>query len=423
MYRNKHTNYKLLLRYNKYLLKSTSKIFFFWLVKVLLKFFYIICSPFLRASYTKECDILVVGTCDVDINNSIGVWNKLIQSGFSVKQIVLKAYTKYHFNKLGDLSFDITTPASLFFEQLYSKYIVKKYNPKIICSFISSGVIPSLLKSEMKGKGFTIFISHAIIPITDNYTSLDYDYYLIFGQSSLVNLQKLPLRIGSPKIILSGSPMISKNYSLKPINVPIKTLLYFSTWGIETFEERFEVLRKSFDVIIKWAIKHPEYNLLIKLHPLENGKYVYEHTSKIKNITILDKDTSMIDALKNVSIVITTFSVASIEAAMMNRPIIVCNYDLLDKRSADSYKSDAFLHLEKFFPPRARNVEDLHDRITTVEKNYKYYVSQCQKYAKYHLGHTTDSQEHISEIISAIYSGKENFKYIKLTEKVDLINA
>ncbi|MFD1693035.1 hypothetical protein ACFSHR_20405 [Azotobacter chroococcum] len=44
----------------------------------------------------------------------------------------------------------------------------------------------------------------------------DYDYYFLFGQSSLDALRERPLRFGDTRAVLSGSHMVDRAYDLPP---------------------------------------------------------------------------------------------------------------------------------------------------------------------------------------------------------------
>ncbi len=163
-----------------------------------------------------------------------------------------------------------------------------------------------------------------------------------------------------------------------------------------------------------WIKVHPEYNLFIKLHPVEKGDYVRNTVKDIKNVQVLDKKTTIKEALKEVSMVIIPWSAASVEAALVRRPSVVVNHKPYDKESDDYVVSDKFLYLEDFFPKRATNSTELHDRIQNISNNYDHYLKKCDEFVAYHLAKTTDSTEYIAEIIDKIYNN--NDKNIPVTE-------
>ena len=94
----------------------------------------------------------------------------------------------------------------------------------------------------------------------------------------------------------------------------------------------------------------------------------------------------MVEALNDIFLVIINFSVASVEAAFLNRPVVVINSLMKDKNSTDFRKSDQYLYIEDFFPERAKNITEITVRINKISNKYSYYLQQCKRYSDFHLG-------------------------------------
>ncbi len=307
---------------------------------------------------------------------------------------------------------DNTLPLDLRYYDAVLKYLLRKYQPKVVCSFMDHSLLSPFLKEELHQRGGKyINISHAVSdPMPPLQSMIDFDYYFLFGQSSLRHIEANLIRIGNTKAVLTGSPFITPDFKLIP-NYDKKNILYFSQLsGASLYDAPHrKPLIESMEIIITWAKLHPEFQLFIKPHPAENPKFLYKLTQAVSNITVLEKSVSMMDALKDVSLVLNMFSNASIEAALLNRPTVVVNKSGL---------WHDYLTFDDFFLPRASNVEELHQNIMQTFESYDEALQKTQDFAKFHLEYTTDSIEYIAECIEVIYHGEENFPWVSVSEEL-----
>ncbi|MFC2087675.1 CDP-glycerol glycerophosphotransferase family protein, partial [Bacteroidota bacterium] len=378
-------DYKLLLKYHQYIQREISvsepKTLFSRIASEIYRFslksMSIVVGGFLTRIFgikSKKVDILVFNTNKIDFQNTELIWNILKERGYSVRLVLPSVKQLF----LAALFFrdKLKIPYKIYYWSVFSRYLIKKFEPGIICSFKSYDVMPSFLRKHAQASCKTVFLPHGLQPPIHLYTSFDYDYYLAFGKGGLKCIEDNKLRIGSTKVILSGSPIIKKHYSLDP-GKPTKNILFFSDWWIE---KNYQNTVRNLEIVIDWAKENPDYKLLIKLHPSEKGEFIKDQVNSIQNITVLDKSISMVEALINISICITAWSVASIEAALLNRPTVVVNHLEYDESSDNYIQSDKYLYIESFFPRRAVNSSELKLRIEQVLKNYDYYLEQCKKF-------------------------------------------
>lgn len=370
---------------------------------------------FLPAGRPILCDILAVGTCDVDIRHSFALWEKLKEKGYRVETIIPKkgiAAKVFEIFLAGRLDIDRHIPTPLFYEAAYARYLLTRFFPKIICCFYSAGLIPSFLRQGSISGIKTVYIPHGVLNSSANYSSLDFDYYFVFGEGSLNCLRENRATFGQTKVVKTGSPMVSATSAL-PVSRLYSQILFLSSWDLDSSTPGHAGYRKDFEIVVEWAKHHPEYALYIKLHPLEKGDYVREAVAGT-NITIFDKSVSLRVALSKVSLVITMYSAASIEAALMKRPLVVVNHRGYDPDSTDFKENDEILRIESYFPKRARTSEELQDRISNLVTNYDHYLKNCENYVSYHLEHTADSIDYMTAAIGQILDGKESFPYIEM---------
>jgi hypothetical protein len=331
----------------------------------------------------------------------------LEENGYSVShELVLSQLNAYKKRMLSEPSKNI--PVVLKFFDAFSKYIVLKYRPRILITFEDASILSPFLRLEMKKYGEVINIAHGFTANTWKFSMTDFDYYFLFGQKSFQNLELCPVRFGNTNIILTGSIFINKDFSLPKIK-PNKTILFFSSW---TRNEYKQLTLRNFEIVARWIQQHPEFKLIVKLHPLEDTKYWEKKSQTINNIKILDRKTGIKDALKECSIAIVHFSSASIESALLNRPVVVVN---------DSDMPDEFLQIEDFFLPRAKNVAQLNERIHQTLDNYDELILQCEQFSSFHLVKKQGAQEYLTETIKKILS-KQDIPSITLPENIQALS-
>ena len=402
--KNRFVYSKLKNNINKIIFKTSRIVLFF------LKYFAIIIRPFLPKIEAEKCDILVWGNSESHIKRSNKIWNLLREKNYNVKIIIpgqKRFLTKYIFKY--KINFNPKVHYEIFFHHAFASYLTQKFDFKIICDYHNYEVTSALIKQELSVSQKSIFIPHGKIRNSIRHSCFTFDYYLVFGESSIEKIKENKFRLGSTKLIKTGSAFIPSTYILKPNN-NFKNILFFSNWAVSYHPES----KRGFEIVVNWAKQHPEYNLFIRLHPLEDGIYVKEKTTTIKNITVQDKSLTLKQSLENVSLTIATGSNASIEAAVMNRPSIVALDKDYNPNSNDVFESDSNFYLEKYFPERARNSEQLQTRIEQIFNNYEFYLKNCSEYVKYHLEYTTDASHYITEIIEKIYLGKNDFPYTEI---------
>ncbi|NOU48473.1 MAG: hypothetical protein HOO86_15645 [Bacteroidales bacterium] len=350
----------------------------------------------------EDCDILVVITSVVDYSQTESLWTALENKGYKISIVIDKSKNLMKSAFLSKVSSKI--PACLVPFASFASLLIKRHNPKLICVFAHFDVLPSFLRNFSNAK--TIYIPHAIMDSSYLYSSIDYDYYFVFGESSLVNLKENKNKFGKTKLVKTGSPVIRESYKLQR-TTPNHNLLFFSTWSIGKDKN----LTANFHLLLDFIAKHQDFKLFIKPHPKEDTTYIENAVEKIINIQILDKKVDMVTALGTASIVITNYSTASIEATLLNRPVVVVNMFDLDETSTDFRISDKYLYLENYFPSRAKTIDEIEDRIFQVLENYDYYLDQCKEFSKFHLETFTDSVEKIANIIEEIYHNNEQFTF------------
>ncbi len=305
--------------------------------------------------------------------------------------------------------YQYSIPFKYLFIASYIQYIVETYHAKIIITDRNGSVYSSLLKEANQPYGKLVHMAHCVA--TDNFarfSMIDYDYYFLYGTSSLDKIILRQVRYGSTKAVLTGPYFSNKEFKL-PANDASNNILLF---GIYPDLEKKKSYQLIYNIIKDWAENNPEYTLYVKPHPRSKSDYWTNASQKINNIVVLGATEKLIDCLSNISITLSIYTNAVIDSALLNRPsLMVCPDNIKDLGDE--------LDIEKFYLPRATTPEQLQSNISTMLGHYSHYVSQANKFAKYHLEYQQDSIEYITQCLVSIIHDKEDFPIIKIDEKMD----
>lgn len=301
-----------------------------------------------------------------------------------------------------------TAPFKYLFIAAYVQYIVERYRPKIIITDRNGSIYSSFLKEAMQEYGKLVHLAHCVT--TNNFarfSMIDYDYYFLYGNSSLDKIVQRSVRYGSTKAVLTGSYFAHKGFSLAENNASKNILLF----GIYPALEKKPYYHLLYDMVQQCAKNHPELTFYFKPHPRSHSDYWQTAAQTIDNIIVLDAIEKLTDCLKPVSITLSIYSNAVIDAALLKRPSLLIT-------AKDHKDVSDELDLEPFYLPAATDHLQLYNNIMTVLNDYNHYVEQAKHFAQYHLEYQQDSIEYISHCLHSIINGKEDFPVVEINEKI-----
>ena len=286
------------------------------------------------------------------------------------------------------------TPLRYFGYAAHAAWIVARYQPRILLndrngSFYS----PFLRLSLQRHQGTLVHLAHATTVESSRRLGMnDYDYYFLFGPSSLASLQARKLRLGTSTAVLTGSHMIDQSYDLPPPNPTMHTLLVL---GVGPDREKEAGFQRTYALLKEWAAQTPNYKILIKGHPRSEVPFWQEAATVLNNITVLPKEWTLAQALEKASCVVNIMSNAVIEAGLARRPVLYCNL---------SNDRDIF-HQEAFFGPALCTVEGFQDRIKAIESSFSAETITARQFAFFHLAHGSQGLNKTLQALENLLSG------------------
>ncbi len=273
----------------------------------------------------------------------------------------------------------------------HAQWLVERYQPRILLNDRNGSLHSPFLRLALNVRGSRlVHLAHATTVEGSRKLGMnDYDYYLIFGQSSFDALAGRALRFGSCKVVLAGSHMIDDAYDLPPATPQWRALLVL---GVGPDKEKEAGYQRTYALLGEWARRHPEYRILVKRHPRSQVPFWQQLSESLPNLQVLPSDCSLSDALAQASVVANLMSNAVIEAALAGRPVVPVN--LSDDRDIFSQP--------RFFGETVTTADELEARLQDIEQHYDDYVRHAREFVEFHLAHGSKGLENSVRILETL---------------------
>lgn len=282
-------------------------------------------------------------------------------------------------------------PLRYFGYAAHAEWIVKQYQPLVLLNDRNGSLYsPFLHLSLASSRSTLVHLAHATTVESSRRLGMnDYDYYLLFGSSSLVALRNRKLRFGTSTALLTGSHMIDKSFDLPPATPSARTVLVL---GVGPDKEREPGYQRTYGLLREWANASPQYRVLVKRHPRSAVPFWQEAERAMGNVHVLPPECSLARALEQASLVINIMSNAVIEAGLAARPVVYCNLsddiDIFDQ--------------ERFFGSAVVTPEQLGSRVVTIESDFASHAEQARAFAHFHLAHGSRGLDKTVQVLKCL---------------------
>lgn len=287
-------------------------------------------------------------------------------------------------------------PLRYFGYAAYAEWLVGRYDPRLLINDRNGSLCSPFLRLSLNCRGRPlVHLAHATTLESSRRLGMtDYDYYFLFGQSSLDALRERSLRFGGTRAVLSGSHMVDRAYDLPPAEAALRTLLIL---GVGPDKEKEAGYRRTYALLRDWAADNPHYRVLVKAHPRSQVPFWQEAAAQHAHIEVLPAGCTLAEALGRVSVVVNIMSNAVVEAALARRPVIYVNAG--DDR-------DIFVQ-ERFFGGRIDSHAALTERVARIEEHYLASLEKAREFAEYHLTHGVRGLEQTAELLGRLLGGED----------------
>ena len=304
--------------------------------------------------------------------------NEISKQDNSIKQIFLCKKMKSGLKKKSDYVVYVFSMISYVFKAMYylstskvcitESYCVPvsilkhKKNLKIIQIWHASGAVKKFgyqILDKEEGKSSEVAklmcmhknYDYAIAPseVTRN----------TFSEAFNIEKEKI-VKLGLPRLEYISNEKYDKSneiYNSYPDLKEKKIILYVPTFRKD----------KNIDLgeIFNYQYNKTKYKIIIKLHPLDDTQIPSEYT--------FDNQYTTYDLIKIADYIITDYSILSIEASILNKPIFLYLYDMENYNQNRGLNIDLYNELKTF---TSKNFSDIMRKI----ENDDYNINEIEKY-------------------------------------------
>ncbi|MDR2508503.1 MAG: O-antigen ligase family protein [Candidatus Accumulibacter sp.] len=265
-------------------------------------------------------------------------------------------------------------PLRYFLFAAHAEWLAERYRPRILLNDRNGSLYSPFLRLSLQRRGgLLVQLAHAATLEDSLKLSMnDYDYYFLFGQSSLDALRQRPLLFGDSRAILAGSHMVDDAYDLPPAEAQRDVVLIL---GVGPDKEKETGYQRSYQLLRDWLAAHPERRALIKAHPRSVVPFWTDAAKTLENLLVLPRETTLAQALEQSGIVINIMSNAVIEATLAQRPVLVVNLS----GEADIFQQSRFLGAE------IHDLDTLEREFLRIQQDYAESLSRSRAFASFHL--------------------------------------
>ncbi len=258
-----------------------------------------------------------------------------------------------------------------------AQYLVGKYQPKVAVISMNSTVFPSVFRKELNdNQALLVNLAHGVGYQGIAHTSSDFDYWFVFGQSTIDGKRKNQNRVGETRAMIVGSPFIfGKNEKVFDLKTNNQSYVMIASQWTPARDDAKTALDQSALIIENFIRANHHITFVVKVHPHDNGERWLGICKNNQNVQVLDKNVELGDVLRGANLCLHMSSNVAIEAGILGIPSI----------AVDPYNCSEHLNLMGFLPTVKSSLE-LGMEFTSVMRNYSSYQKRARKYADYMLG-------------------------------------
>lgn len=334
-----------------------------------------------------------------ELGRKSALLSKIQSSGLQYAEVVFR---KSNYRHAGVFCHpDRSTPLRFYGLAGHANYLIGRYQPRVVVTERYNEVFNYYLRHYLPDDGRIVHLAHAI-PSHDSrkFCMNNFDYYFLYGQSSIDKMLNKPVRFGSSKACAVGSYLIGEEYCLEPVD-PNGHVLILAMGDWPKYAAQVE---QAYRVLLNWAVSRSDLVFWVKLHPNRGSDFWLLPANRAVNVNVLPRACGMKDAVASASVVVNMHSNACIDAALLNRPVI----------PADPLPFPDEFEVESYFTANCHDAKSLDCAYNEIIGSYPHYLQQARRFAERHVANGARSIPCIVSTLQAIVDGREDFPCVML---------
>ena len=282
-------------------------------------------------------------------------------------------------------------PWPLYISAARAADLLARYRPRVILTERNGWPVSTFLRAFRPAETRVVHVAHGILSDqSDRLRYHDYDYYALFGQSSLDYLRALDHGFGETTAFFAGPYFPLPAPRQRPGDA--RTLLFL---GAGPGEEDSDAYRNACRLAREWLRAHPGWRMKVRLHPRGGGAPWRDLARTDPALDLRPGDESLEQALDGCQAVWCGYTTAIIDCAVARVPVVVLD------RSRDYFQCD------RHGVPRVATVRELELAMDEVVETPALCSHRMAAFARYHIEHADDPVSSLADRIGALVAGHE----------------
>lgn len=283
-------------------------------------------------------------------------------------------------------------------------YLVHRFNPKVIVTESNGSILSPALRSVAAERRVPVaHLAHSVpTPNYRTFSLVDYDYYIVYGESSYRLLQRQSRIFGDTRFVFAGSCHIQQRLAqdVSPLdNIEASSFVLLGSGPqVELNHETKEI----YSNVIRLVSNLPEARLLFKPHPRSNRE--------LWNSLVQGKPKRKFEIIQSLrqapreAIVFCGYTNAIIDVAALGMvPVLVCK----------DMEEDYFCYHEFFGTPVFLEKELL-NKVNDINNRRAFYLEQLDRFRTFHLSEVGDPLAYVASFLCDLARGNSVQKYVSI---------
>lgn len=267
-------------------------------------------------------------------------------------------------------------------EAFSAQYLLQRYPAKIILTERNGWIVPSYIKKLRTEKSLIVHLAHAVVTAqSSQYDYYDYDYYLVYGQSSYDYLKSLESGFGKTQVCFKGPYFMYADVRLVAQQKNAGAVLFMGSGP--DYEDDPEYAE-----VCQWVIRLAEEKVVgkvyIKNHPRWPDPRWVQAARRLNGALEVLTEEQFPFAMSQSRCALMSYTNALIDVSLSRVPFIMLG-------AAEDYFS-----ICKFSIPWAKNYTDLKQKLITEVASFD------ERFLTYHVSNTTRMAASVVDFVVAL---------------------
>ena len=363
-----------------------------WWLRESLRGLWARCRTRRQAVTPRECDVLLIHPSEKSRRQ--GRKNDLLaalrQAGLSVEEAVAgddrQALRQRHLRPPPQ-----PVPAPLYIAAARAADLLSRYRARVILTERNGSPVSTFLRAFRAPETRILHLAHGTLSAQSSKLWFhDFDYYAVFGNSSLEYLQEGEPGFGATEVLFAG-PYFPLPTPRDPSAAPTKALLFL---GAGPDEENCDAYQQSCELARQWLAAHPDWTLWVRPHPRGAGQPWCDWAGTNPAIRMRPEGETLEQAMAEITAVWSGYTNAIIDCAIAGVPVMVLG------------AHPDYFQCQRFGLPRVTDQEGLEQAMASLKGGEADWAARLDAFARHHIEHRERPVASLADTIVGLARGE-----------------